>query len=327
MKRRDHGGNLDAAMARYGGSRDDWVDLSTGINPTPYPLPDLSRAAWAELPTRARMADLARAAADAYRTRATVVPFAGAQGVIQSVPHLVGRGEARVLGPTYNEHAAALEHASWQVTEAGEVEALKGARVAVVVNPNNPDGRSLRPEALLALAEEVELLVVDESFCDVTPEVSVAPLLSAKTPNVLVQRSFGKFFGLAGVRLGFALANGELAERLQALAGPWPVSGVAIEIAEVALRDFDWQASERERLADGVPRLRRSCEGAGWEQVGGTSLFQTFSVSDAEAAQAALAERRVWSRVFPYSRNWIRLGLPPEDRWEQVERAIAAARV
>ncbi|SDI12560.1 L-threonine O-3-phosphate decarboxylase [Alloyangia pacifica] len=310
-------------MARFGGSRADWLDLSTGINPDPYPVPQIPAEAWAVLPRRPDMDRLIGAARAAYRTPARIVPVNGAQGAIQMAPSLRAPGRAAVLGPTYNEHAAALHAAGWEVHEAGDLDALHGADLAVVVNPNNPDGQRSSPEALSALAAQVGLLVVDESFADPEPDLSIAPDLDAGLPNVVVLRSFGKFYGLAGLRLGFALAHGALGARLAELAGPWPVSGPAIEIGSQALADSRWQAKTIARLTEDAARLDALALAAGWHLVGGSPLFRTYACTDAQAAQERLSHRHIWSRIFPYSGSWIRLGLPPSDRWEQLETAFA----
>lgn len=320
---RDHGGNLDAAMARFGGIRTAWLDLSTGINPDPYPVPPIPAEAWAVLPRRPDMDRLIGAACAAYATPARIVPFNGAQGAIQMVPALRPTGRAVVLGPTYNEHVAALRAGGWEVLEADSLGGLKGAELAVVVNPNNPDGRRCTADALSALAAQVGLLVVDESFADPEPDLSIAPRLDAGLPNVVVLRSFGKFYGLAGLRLGFALAHGALGARLADLAGPWPVSGPAIEIAAAALADTPWRTETVGRLTHSAARLDALALAAGWRVVGGSPLFRTYACTDAQAAQERLAVRHIWSRIFPYSGSWIRLGLPPSDRWEQLETAFA----
>ncbi|MCC1493285.1 threonine-phosphate decarboxylase CobD [Cognatishimia sp. F0-27] len=322
---KDHGGNLDEAMQRYGGTAADWLDLSTGINPQPYPVPEIPQSAWADLPTRTAMAGLIDAARRAYRTKAAIVATHGAQGAIQMVPFLrPATGRAVVLGPTYNEHAACLRMAGWPVDEVAQPDACAGAEIAVIVTPNNPDGRLYTADALRRLAATVGLLVVDESFMDPTEPHSLAPLLGDALPNVVVLRSFGKFYGLAGVRLGFALARPALADRLAGLAGPWPVSGPAIAIAQHALADGDWQRATIARLERDSARLDALAEACGWRLVGGTTLFRTYDTPDAAAAQDALAHGRVWSRIFPYSTSWIRLGMPPSDRWPQLVDAMSA---
>ena len=313
---RDHGGNLDWAMSRWGGTRDDWLDLSTGINPCPYPLPELDRHAWTALPTRTDLDHLVSAAQQAYGTTSQVLPVAGAQAAIQMIPLCFERGRARVLGPTYNEHAAALASAGWSVETAESVERLAGADLAVVVNPNNPDGRVLSRSELLGVAAKVGKLVIDESFADATPEVSVAADAGG---NLLVLRSFGKFYGLAGMRLGFVLGD---VERLAELAGPWPVSGSAIAVGRHALGDRDWSSQAISRLAADAARLDGLAQQAGWQVIGGTSLFRLYDTGDAQEAQNRLADHRVWSRVFPYSDTWLRLGLSDAAGWSQVESAL-----
>ncbi|SDY30937.1 threonine-phosphate decarboxylase CobD [Citreimonas salinaria] len=320
---RDHGGNLDAAIRRFGGAAGDWLDLSTGINPVPYPLPALSPEAFARLPDRSAMDGLSHVAQQAYGAKVPAVAFNGAQGAIQAIPGLHASGRAAIVAPTYNEHGAALRAGGWKVAEVPGLTAAEGAELAVVVNPNNPDGRRWTAQALLALSETVGLLVVDESFADTEPGLSLLPHLHAAPPRIVVLRSFGKFYGLAGLRLGFALARPPLAARLAESAGPWPVSGPAIEVALRALADRDWQAAATARLDRDAARLDRMAERAGWAPVGGTPLFRTYATPDATSAQDRLARHHVWSRVFPYSTTWLRLGPPPEDRWDQLAEALA----
>lgn len=313
---RDHGGNLDAARGRHG--EGEWIDLSTGINRVPYPLPAIPAAAWQALPDRAAMAGLIRAAQAAYATGAAVLPVAGAQAAIQMIPRAFPVGLARVLGPTYNEHAAGLRAAGWRVEEVGELSALAGADLAVVVNPNNPDGSCHAPEALRRLAGQVGRLVVDESFADPVPELSLA----SAPGRALVLRSFGKFYGLAGVRLGFVLGDEAAIAALAAMAGPWPVSGPAIAIGCAALADRDWAAASVARLQDDARRLDGLAARAGWQLVGGGHLFRLYDTPDAAAAQELLARRHIWSRIFPWHRRWLRLGLPAPDEWARVEAAL-----
>ena len=319
--KRDHGGNLDQAIATFGGPASEWIDLSTGINRQPYPVPPLSPAAWTGLPTRAEMARLTAAARTAWGVSGAILATAGAQAAIQLVPRLRPAGRARVLGPTYNEHAGALRDAGWRVDEAPTLDALSGADLAVVVNPNNPDGRRHAPETLLALADRVGLLVVDESFADPLPELSLAGATGRE--NLVVLRSFGKFYGLAGVRLGFVLGAAADIARLSAFSGPWPVSGVAIEIGCAALADRDWSARTIQRLRGECDRIDALAAGAGWPLVGGCELFRTYDTLDAAAAQDRLARARIWTRRFPYSSRWLRLGLPgSEPEWQRLAATL-----
>lgn len=319
---RDHGGDLDRAQARHGGGA--WIDLSTGINRVAYPVPPLPPEAWASLPTAQALARLERTAAEAYGCKAHVVALAGAQAAIQLVPRLDPPGRAAVLAPSYNEHAAALQAQGWQVTAAGDLPAMEGADLAVIVNPNNPDGRVWGVPALTRLAGRVGRLVVDESFADPDPAQSLAPHLDRLGEGVVVLRSFGKFYGLAGLRLGFALAGPQTAGRMRALAGPWAVSGPAIAIGATALADRAWQAATAARLAKDRARLCALVAGAGWQVVGATDLFVTAQTGCAQTAQDRLAAARIWTRRFPYSAGWLRLGLPGSTaEWDRLEAALA----
>lgn len=315
---RDHGGNLDWAKARWG--QGTWVDLSTGINRVPYPMPALPDWAVTALPPAPAMAGLLAAAQAAYGTDAPILALPGAQAAIQLVPLLTRPGKARVMGPTYNEHAACLRACGWAVEEVARLEDLAGADLAVVVNPNNPDGRTHAPGALLALLPQVGRLVVDESFTDPVPGFSLAA--QADRPGLLVLRSFGKFYGLAGLRLGFVLGEAAVVDRLRALSGPWPVSGPAIVAGTAALADAAWAAATVARLRDDGARLDALAAKAGWRLIGGTDLFRLYDTQGAEAAQDRLARGRVWSRIFPWSDRVIRLGLPAPGEWDQVAAAL-----
>ena len=324
---RDHGGGLDAAAARYGGARGDWLDLSTGINPVPYPVGPLGPDAWTALPDRAATDRLIAAARRFWQVpdAAQVLPAAGASALIARLPALTDQPGVHIPAPTYNEHAAAFAAHGRQVSPG---DPTLGAHV--YVHPNNPDGRLWPASAMGGRA----LTVIDESFCDTCPEASHIGL--AATPGVVVLKSFGKFWGLAGLRLGFAIglpetlapARGEGDARpatpgLPELLGPWSVSGPALEIGAQALADTGWAEGTRTRLAADAARLDRLMTTAGAQVVGGTPLFRLYAVDDAAAWQDRLARGQVWSRIFPYSQTWLRLGLPAPDRWDQLEAALA----
>lgn len=322
---RDHGGNMDHAMATYGGG--DWIDLSTGINRRPWPLPDLPASCWRNLPTAQAQADLVRQAAACWGADAATsgIALGGAQAAIQLVPRLRPVGTAAVLGPTYNEHAACLVAEGWQVRHCQNLQDLTGADLAIVVNPNNPDGRSFAPDQLLELSRHVGLLVVDESFGDVTPDLSL--MAHAGQDGLLVLRSFGKFYGLAGVRLGFAFgANSDIAA-LARMSGPWPVSGPAIRIGSAALGDEGWANAMRVQLDADAARADKLALAAGWQVSGGTDLFRLYDTGNAAAAQEKLARKHIWSRIFPWSDRLLRLGLPgPEPEWERLQQALSGSR-
>ena len=318
---RDHGGNIDLAMARFGGCPAEWIDLSTGINRVPYPLPSLPPEAWTALPTRTAQSRLLQVARANYRSDAPMLAVAGAQAAIQMIPRLGKASTAKVLSPTYNEHAAALRAAGWGVEDVGSLSALEGADLAVLVNPNNPDGRTYDPAALLQLTRKVGRLVVDESFADAVPTISIAS--GAGMAGLVVLRSFGKFYGLAGLRLGFVLGARDDITALAEMAGPWPVSGPALAVGTLALADQAWVQATIERLRADTARIDALAAKSGWGLVGGTALFRLYDTPDAGAAQAGLARDRIWSRTFPFSSRWVRLGLPGTSaEWQRLADAL-----
>ncbi|MGY4478248.1 threonine-phosphate decarboxylase CobD [Bradyrhizobium sp. USDA 3364] len=319
---REHGGNLDVAQQRFGGTVDGWIDLSTGINRVPYPVVDVEPRQWSALPSRSELESLHDAARRAYATKAPIVAMGGAQAAIQSLPHLASRGRARILAPTYNEYTAVLSAAGWDVAEVSDLAALAGADVAVVVNPNNPDGQHHDRDELLALLPRVGRLVIDESFADAVPGISLAS--ETGRAGLLILRSFGKFYGLAGLRLGFALGSEADIAALAAMAGPWPVSGAAIAIGRRALLDRDWAQATAARLADDCVRLDAEARVQGWTLVGGTPLFRLYETGDALAAQDKLARGQIWSRVFQQRPGWLRLGLPGnEAEWSRLSAVLS----
>ena len=317
----DHGGNLDVALARFGGRAEDWIDLSTGINRRPYPVGELPPYRWRALPSRTDIESLHEAARGAYAATSPVLAVGGAQAAIQLLPRLLQPGRARILAPTYNEYAPMLAKAGWQVEEVAELDALARADLAVVVNPNNPNGLSHDPAKLLDLVSRVSRLVVDESFADAMPALSLAS--QAGRAGLLILRSFGKFYGLAGLRLGFVLGCEADVASLAEMAGPWPISGAAIEIGRRALLDRTWAEQARARLAGDSRRLDDLALAAGWKLVGGTPLFRLYETGNAAAAQARLAEAHIWSRVFKGQPGWLRLGLPGNDtEWTRLGAAL-----
>ncbi|NOJ41429.1 threonine-phosphate decarboxylase CobD [Bradyrhizobium australiense] len=318
----EHGGNLDLAVQRFGGRAQDWIDLSTGINRQPYPVGEVELRYWSALPSRSDIASLHQAAREAYATRAPVVALTGAQAAIQLLPNLSSHGRARILAPTYNEYAAVLSAAAWDVAEVSELEGLAGADLAVVVNPNNPDGRRHNPTELVALLPKVGRLLVDESFVDAVSGLSLAP--EAGRSGLLVLRSFGKFYGLAGLRLGFVLGSEADVAALAAMVGPWPISGGAIAIGRRALLDREWAKATATRLARDCLRLDAEVRSQGWQQVGGTPLFRLYETGDAQAAQEKLARGQIWSRVFEQKPGWLRLGLPGNGaEWSRLAAALS----
>ncbi len=311
---RDHGGGLDAAIAKYGGKRADWIDLSTGINPVHYPVPDVPQYGWTALPDMAAVNALEAAARDFWMVpeQAAVLAAPGASALIANMPHLLPTGRVQIAQRSYNEHEAAFRGAGWELTS-------ENAEARVVVHPNNPTGMmwSGQDEAHTTR----RLLVIDESFCDIALGNTHVREMSLQ-PGVVILKSLGKFWGLAGLRLGFAIGDPVMINQLKDRLGPWPVSGPALEIGRRALEDMRWANATRQRLTVDVARMDAIVQTKGAELIGGTALFRLYKVDNALKWQKKLARRRVWSRVFPYDDTWLRLGLPPADKWGQLEAAL-----
>jgi cobalamin biosynthesis protein CobC len=325
---RDHGGALDAAEARFGKPPGGWVDLSTGINPWPWKPGEISADAWNRLPDSAAYTRLRNAAARYFGAHPEALMAApGSQALIQAVPRIVRRGHVAILGFTYAEHDRCWRLAGHRVTAEESLEAAAGADCVIVTNPNNPDGRQVEPARLLDLAAMLAarggLLIVDEAFADVTPDLSVA--VQAGTPGLCVLRSFGKFFGLAGLRLGFALGTAELVALLEEHLGPWAVAGPALEIGAAAMDDADWIADTRVRLANAARDLDALIEHHGLAVVGGTDLFRLARTPHAAALYEHLGRQGILVRSFDAKPEWLRFGLPPDAAaWERLRAALAS---
>jgi cobalamin biosynthetic protein CobC len=313
-----HGGDLTEAIANYGGSPETWLDLSTGINPWPWPIPRLPDAVWTRLPSRDDEAALIAAARHAYRVpdNAGVAIAPGTQALIQWLPRLAARGAVAIASPTYSEHTAAWQQAGHSTIAFEATEILPDtARHAIIVNPNNPDGRVVDHGTLLRIAGEVRdrngWLVIDEAFADLDPDISAVAL--CRDLPVIVLRSFGKFFGLAGLRLGFAIASPQTAQTIEAALGPWSCSGPALAIGRAALLDAPWAERTRIALKRRAEKLDAILAGAGWLIAGGTALFRLARHPDARSLHTVLARHHIWCRSFDWADDLLRFGLPPDD--------------
>lgn len=325
----DHGGSLSRARALFPHASEPFVDLSTGINPHSYPLFDLPATALSRLPEPARLRELLAVAAAGYGAPSPthVVAAPGTQILLPRIAALLKPGKAHVLGPTYAEHARTATLAGHYVAEVGDLDALAQADLAIVVNPNNPDGRIVSRADLLALAQKLcakgGLLVVDEAFMDVG---SRAQSLTGDVEHggIVVLRSFGKFFGLAGVRLGFALADVATARRLEAELGPWAVSGPALEYGIRALSDAGWRDEMRSRLAADAARMDALLGRFGVPVAGGTPLFCYIEFPGAAGLFAALGRQGILLRHFAGRPHVLRIGLPGrQEDWQRLESALA----
>jgi len=324
-----HGGELAAARRLFPGAPEPFIDLSTGINPHPYPLPALPNEIFARLPDRASVRELAAIAAQAYGAPSPdhAAPAPGTQILLPHVAALVAPGRAAILRTTYAEHARAAVLTGHRVAEVSDPEQLRQADLAIVVNPNNPDGRMVGKTTLLSIADDLRqrggILVVDESFADVASDISLAGNL--ERDNIVVLRSFGKFYGLAGLRLGFALATPRLINRIEAVLGPWAVAGPAIEIGKAALADNEWRRRTLDRLAADTKRLDRLLIEAGLAVIGGTSLYRLTQSPDTGELFNRLGRAGVLVRRFAEQPDWLRWGLPGDEHaWQRLADALAS---
>lgn len=337
-----HGGNLSDAVRRYGIARDRWTDLSTGINPHGYPVPPIDPAAWLRLPDDDD--DLEPIAAQYYGARRTLA-VAGTQAAIRMLPHCLPLGTVAIHTLTYGEYAPAFIHAGFDVEHfvdasvpadgsATPLYRLEpgGAlpahwRHLVIVNPNNPTTQQFDVDTLLAwhreLARRGGTLIVDEAFADAVPEHSVAPY--ADTPGIIVLRSVGKFFGLAGARVGFLVADARTLDAARHLRGPWSVSGPARAVVRSALLDTRWQHTMRVQLEHDSARLQTLLESHGLCACR-TSLFAWIADSHAPTRHDRLAKTGVWVRKFDRVPS-LRIGLPGDETgWEALSAGLLAAR-
>lgn len=322
-----HGGNLSRATEIFGLPARGWLDLSTGINPNGYADLSVTSDGWAQLPSSGALRSLLDAARRAYGVAdaAAVCAAPGTQALIQLLPGLRAAATVAVVSPTYGEHGHVWRLAGHRVVEIDGPERAAGAAVVVVTSPNNPDGRVFDGETLeqlrIRLARRKGLLIVDEAFADVAPEISLAPMAGAD--GLVVLRSFGKFFGLAGLRLGFAAGPPALIAEIEARLGPWAVSGPALEIGRRALADRRWIAETRARLAALRHRLDELLRSAGYELIGGTDLFRLVACDDAQAVFLALARAGVLTRPFAGQPRWLRIGIPGDAAaFDRLARAL-----
>jgi cobalamin biosynthetic protein CobC len=330
----EHGGNLARAQQLFPDAPTPWIDLSTGINPHSYPYSPPPATAFSRLPEPADLAGLRAEAACAYGAP-SADHLAAAPGthillplIIEAVfgPSGASGKTAAILSPTYAEHTRLARLCGFAVRETAHFEDLSSADLAIVVNPNNPDGRLFARDDLVALSRRLSskggLLLVDEAFMEViAPSHSVVHDVH---DGLIVLRSFGKFYGLAGVRLGFAVAPEPVAEWLSARLGPWAIPGPTLHVSREAFRDHAWQEQMRERLARDAGRLDELLAGVGLHVGGGTALFRYLRDPRAQTVFEQLGRAGIFVRRFAEHSDVLRIGLPPVDGWERVEASLCA---
>ena len=324
----EHGGRLREAAAHYNIPLADWLDLSTGINPDAWPVPPLPAETWQRLP---ESGDGLEAAAAAYYGNENLLPVAGSQAAIQLLPMLLPRAVVACISPLYAEHPHAWQRAGHRLRflqNATLPRALAAATPYVLLcNPNNPTAdhhpRELALDAAHQLKKRGGWLIVDEAFIDPTPEDSLAALAgTAEAPNLIVFRSIGKFFGLAGARVGFLLAAPDLLGKLAEVIGPWSIAGPSRAAARLALADSAWQAAARVRLQTASQRLYTLLLAHG--EVRSTSLFATLTSANPAELHDFLARRGILVRRFE-QQALLRFGLPGNEAdWQRLVVALDA---
>lgn len=316
---RRHGGRLATARAAFPDAPEPWLDLSTGISPFPWPTGRAPRGDLRRLPAPEALAELEAVAGRAFGSPPQrVVALAGADAALRLLPLLTGAPTVAIGSPTYSGHAEAWRAAGAEVAEVplarlGRTE----AKAAVIVHPNNPDGAICEAATL---ADGRRWLIVDESFIETMPALSLAGL---DLPRTIVLRSFGKFYGLPGLRLGFLIAEPEVALRARRLTGDWPVSAQALAIGAAAYADQAFAARARARLARAAARLDSLLTPHGFQVVGGTSLFRLTRSPDAARRFEILARQGVLTRPFDHDPALLRFGLPAPGQWKRLAAALA----
>ena len=321
-----HGGALDGMRAAYPQACAPWIDLSTGINPWPYPETSVSEAALTHLPTRAMYETCQQNMAKAINADPDALLLApGSELLIRLLPDVIGLRRVAILSPTYGDHAAVWRRAGAEVIETNNPLNLADHVDAVVVtHPNNPDGRLFDIEALEAarsvLAAHGGWLIMDEAYADLTPAQSFA--FRGGSDGLIILRSFGKFFGLAGLRLGALIAPRTVRTTMADRLGVWPVSGAALEIGARAYADALWQSQTRTTLTDASARLDAILRKAGLNPVSSATLFRYVEIADAHSVFERLARNGVYVRRFDWSTTHLRIGLPAT---QDAEHRLAAA--
>lgn len=321
----EHGGRLHEAARRYAIPSGDWLDLSTGINPRGWPVPELPPEVWRRLPEED---DGLEHAARNYYGCISLLPVAGSQAAIQALPLLRPACRVGIISPGYAEHAQAWRRAGHEViplTPEDIPRTLDDLGALVIIHPNNPTGHAFDPARLLDwhahLAARGGWLVVDEAFIDATPALSLAR--HVPLAGLVVLRSLGKFFGLAGARVGFVLAEPPLLEALRERLGPWGIAHPSRHIARLALADEAWQATTRARLPQDSMRLAQLLAAYDLAPHGGCALFQWVCTPKAAHIHEALARRGILTRLFASPAS-LRFGLPASAaEWGRLAQALA----
>ncbi|MEL6415468.1 MAG: threonine-phosphate decarboxylase CobD [Pseudomonadota bacterium] len=309
-----HGGAIDQMRLAFPNAPEPWVDLSTGINPWPYPNTQLTPRSLEHLPTKEMYLACRDALADSICAKPEAILLSpGSELIIRLLPDVLQARRIAILSPTYSDHASSWEAAGSEIKHArAPLDYLDWADVIVLCHPNNPDGRLFDLGALeharRILAARGGWLIVDEAYADLVPDLSLAN--KGGEEGLIILRSFGKFYGLAGIRLGAVLAPLPILKVIARRLGAWPVSGAALEIGARAYADTDWQNETRRALSHAARQLDAALGSVGLSSITGTDLFRLVEMEDAHSVFYRLANAGVYVRRFDWSETHLRIGLP-----------------
>ncbi len=337
----DHGGDIIWAANTFGIPHENWLDLSTGISPWSWPCENMPIEPFRTLPPND---DQLRETARKYYACDVehILPVPGAQFLISMIPFWVKKGRVALPSIGYREHLNAWikaghdtvfyrdPHEIFSMIEKGDLNYI------VIINPNNPTSEKMSPDTVLAIQSQLRqkhgqnrLLVLDEAFSDSFPELALPN--TERDSNTLVLRSFGKFFGLAGVRLGFFIANPKWLSKFRDVHGPWLVSHPALWLASRALADTPWINQQRRRIKAQSEALRGFLlEHYDDAMIRSSDLFQTVFASADELYRdfLAFAQQGILLRYQSYGDHsaWLRFGLPGETMPLFTEKATTIFR-
>jgi cobalamin biosynthetic protein CobC len=307
-----HGGSLSTACAHFGDGPRPWLDLSTGINPHAWPGASDLAIDWQRLPDEAALRMLEEAAAAYFETDpAYVCALPGTEIGLRLIGRILA-GPAHYLAASYRTHGEMIGKA-----RPGTRDKLikTGRGTVILANPNNPDGAITDRLTLIEMLERrgrAEWLLLDEAFADADPGHSMAADV-ADDRRLIIFRSFGKFFGLAGLRLGFIIAPRQVIAQMRHMLGAWPVSNAAIAIGTAAYRDRGWIDVMRTRLFLEARTLDAMLEKSGYNPIGDCPLFRLIETGGAQGLFDHLARQGILVRPFDYEPRWLRIGLPGSD--------------
>ena len=306
-----HGGRLSAARQRYE-TRLPWIDLSTGINPLAWPGTAMITPDWQSLPDPAALADLEQAAAAHFGVSPDhICALPGSETGLRLLGHLIDTPACHIL-PSYRTHAQAFPNSR----PLQQPEDAPPGTALLLANPNNPDGRLYTQAQMQQLLAQQERgggwLIVDEAFADCMPGASMAAEV-ADHRRLLIFRSFGKFFGLAGVRLGFLLAPSPIIAACRRLLGDWPLSAAAIDFGRAAYRDYGWIDETIATLSTRAASLDVLLIRHGFIPRGDCPLFRLIDTPNAVRLFDRLARHAILTRPFEDYPHWLRFGLPADD--------------